>query len=120
MRPIAPLLAIAVAASLFGAGCGGGAAATPAAAAPSVAIKAFQFMPDTITVDAGQTITWSNGDATVHSVTAGTRKQPDRDAFDGDLARGETFSHTFDQPGTYAYYCDRHNGPGMTSKVVVK
>ena len=128
MRPIAPLLAIPVAAALLAAGCGGSAAdeerpATERAASSdttAVTIKAFQYDPDPLEIEAGTTVTWTNQDATTHTVTAGTRKQPDRKAFDGKFAQDETFEHTFDEPGTYDYYCALHSGPGMTAQVVVK
>ena len=124
MRSIAPLLAITAAASLFGAGCGGSAATSSAAAEAAgpvrVEIKTFQFQPDPVEVEVGQTIEWTNVDATVHTVVAGTRKRPDREAFAGSLDQDGRFEHTFTEPGTYAYFCDRHAGPGMTAKVVVR
>lgn len=126
VRKIASTVAITVAAALFGAGCGGSADSeteSPAATADGptqVAIEAFQFMPDPVTVKVGDTVEWTNEDATIHSVTAGTRKQPDREAFDKAFGDGEKFSHEFTEAGTYEYYCDRHSGPGMTGKVVVQ
>ena len=123
MRPIAPLLAITVAASLFGAGCGGSAEPSEkeaGASGTSVEIKTFQYDPDPITIKAGETVKWTNADGTVHTVTAGTRKQPAPDEFDGQLPEGESFSQSFDEPGTYDYFCTLHSGPGMTGKVVVQ
>ncbi len=34
-------------------------------------------------------------------------------------SNGSTFVHTFDTPGTYAYYCQPHLGQGMTGTVTV-
>jgi plastocyanin len=71
-------------------------------------------------VPAGTTVRWEQLDGTTHSVTAGTREAPEPDVFDAELAEGETFEHTFDEPGTYDYFCSFHNGPGMTGRVVVE
>lgn len=107
---------------------GGGAAAptttgdAPAAAGaqgPTVEIKTFIFSPDPIEVQAGDTVTFINRDATTHTVVGGTRKSPDKAAIDGSLDQDGTFEHTFDEPGTFDYFCDIHSGPGMTGKVVV-
>ncbi|MEQ1704091.1 MAG: cupredoxin family copper-binding protein, partial [Ilumatobacteraceae bacterium] len=78
----------------------------------SVAIAGFAFDGATTTVTAGSTITWTNADGFAHSVVA-------RDATfqSDDLATGDTFAHTFDAPGTYAYICGIH--PSMAGTVVV-
>ena len=110
-------------ASVLAAGCGGdggGDAATPAPKADIVEIKAFQFGPDPITVKPGATVTFKNLDATVHTVVAGTRKQADRQRFDESLEQDASTTITFERPGTYDYFCDRHSGPGMAGKVVVQ
>lgn len=106
--------------------CSGGAtgpASTPdtdpaAGGGTQVAIDDFAFRPETVTVPAGTTITWSNDDATAHTVTAGDEDEPDPDTFD--LAvdeQGQTVAFTFDEAGTYAYYCELH--PFMTGVVEV-
>ena len=75
----------------------------PAAAAESVVIKDFKF-PATIEVDAGGTISWANQDDFAHTVKA------DDGSFDSmDIDAGSTFAHTFDDAGTYSYYCNIHN-----------
>ena len=121
-----PVLVVAVAALAFS-GCGGdgdGGAPAPAAAgggAPRVEIKTFQYQPDPVEVKAGDTVTFVNADDTTHTVTAGTRKLPDKTAFDEELGpKDGTAKVTFDEPGTYDYFCTLHTGPGMTGKVVVK
>ena len=119
------IVAAVAAASLLGAaGCGGSDA--PAQEEPradggaTVAIKAFQFMPDRLEVEAGTRVRWENADGTTHTATAGTRKRPDRETFDGSMAEGESFETTFEERGTYRYFCDLHSGPGMTATVVVR
>ncbi len=81
--------------------------AHPAAPA-AVAIKTFQFGPDTVVVQPGERVEWRNADAIEHTVTAGV---PDRaaHAFEGTLAGvGATFTARFDRSGTYPYFCARH------------
>ena len=53
----------------------------------------------------GTTVTWINDDEIVHTVTLDDKEKSFDAALDG---KGKRFSFTFTQPGTYAYYCDRH------------
>ncbi len=78
----------------------------------TVDIVDFAFDASSITVEAGSTVTWTNvGDAT-HTVTA------DDGSFDsGDLATDDTYSVTFDEPGTYTYACSIH--PDMIGEIIV-
>lgn len=86
---------------------------SPTPTSIEVEISDFAFVPATITVSVGATITWTNNDPAPHTVTS-------RDTvFDsGNLSRGATFSYTFDQSGTFEYYCTIH--PNMTGKVTVE
>jgi plastocyanin len=86
--------------------------AAPVASATAVTISGFAFGPVSISVPAGSTVTWTNQDATAHTVTA------DDGSFDsGSLAQGATFSQTFDTPGTYTYHCAIHSS--MTGTITV-
>jgi amicyanin len=88
-------------------------AAAPAPQAAHVTIGNFTFGPAALTVKAGTTVTWLNGDDIPHTVVAA-----DKQAFRSKvLDSGEAFSFTFTQPGTYPYFCSIH--PHMTGKVVV-
>lgn len=89
-----------------------GAAAQSGAAVP-VAIDNFSFLPRTLTVTVGSTVTWTNRDDVPHTVVS-TDKRFSSPALDTD----EKFSHRFDRPGSYDYYCSVH--PHMTATVVVK
>ena len=83
------------------------------AATHAVTIADFAFAPATLTIAAGDTVTWTNEDPIVHTATSTTG------AFDsGDLAQGESFSVTFTTPGTYPYLCTPH--PTMTGRIVVQ
>lgn len=90
-----------------------GAPVARAAASGGVTIQDFAFSPATITVDVGDTVSWSNRDGVQHSATA------DDGSFDtGLLRRGQSDSHTFTEAGTFAYHCTPH--PNMTATVVVR
>jgi len=81
-----------------------------------VALKLIAFKPESLTVKAGQAVTWKNEDAADHTVTSGTVKQeaagvkegPDGKFDSGNLGGNKSFSFTFAAPGTYAYYCKLH------------
>jgi plastocyanin len=61
------------------------------------------YTPINFTVKAGTPVTWVNRDNTVHTVTSTTA------LFDSkDIAAGATYTHTFNTPGTYPYYCTYH------------
>jgi hypothetical protein len=78
----------------------------------AVTIAGFQFAPKTITIRAGEIVTWTNQDATQHTVTAV------KGEFDsGVLSGGMTYSHTFTQTGVFSYFCSIHSG--MTGAVNV-
>ncbi len=85
--------------------------ATPGAAG-TVSIKDFAFDPPSIDIPAGTTVTWTNQDSTAHTVDG------DQGEFEsGNLDPGQSYSETFDTPGTYIYHCDIH--PSMKGTVVV-
>ena len=85
----------------------------PSAANVAVKIDNFVFGPQTITVPAGTTVTWTNSDDIPHTAvsTDGVFKSKVMDT-------DEKFSYTFTKSGTYSYYCSVH--PKMTGQVVVK
>lgn len=96
--------------------CASGGTSAPAAAGVSIDIQGFAF-PATTDVAKGTKVTWTNKDATAHTVTSGTR--PNKDGkFDGQVAAGATFSFTFTDAGVYQYYCSIHNA--MTGTITVK
>lgn len=84
----------------------------PAEAPMEVAMAKASYDPDPIEIVAGMTITWTNEDLLPHTVT-------DVDlAFDsGYMAQGDTWSRTFETPGTYPYFCVYH--PRMRGTVIV-
>src|SRR5215210_9246077 len=85
-------------------------AAPRAAETKNVTIKDFAFDPKTISVNIGDTITWTNDGPSPHTVSA------DDGSFDsGNLDKGATFSQTFDKAGTFAYFCKYHGSKGGVS-----
>ena len=78
------------------------------------------FVPSTVTIEAGETITWENTDTAPHTVASG--QQADDDAgsvFDSGLMMADTsYSHTFDEAGTFDYFCMVH--PWMTGTIIVE
>ncbi|MFI5266398.1 MAG: plastocyanin/azurin family copper-binding protein [Chloroflexota bacterium] len=78
-----------------------GAVAPPFSGATVYFRDATAFDPGAITVKAGHTVTWLNLTTSVHSVVSDSAAQP----FDsGGLGDGQTFSVTFQTPGTYKYH----------------
>src|SRR5438552_12437802 len=104
--------------------CGGDGKASGPAKGTAVTIKGFIFNPGTATVRAGARVTWTNQDQILHTVTSGTTSGGDdtnksglfNAPLDG-VGKTFTFTFTFDKPGTYQYFCDRHHS--MMGKVVV-
>lgn len=90
--------------------------ARPAAAASVRAID-DEFVPATLGIDPGETVTWRNDGEHVHTVTS------DDGLFDsGVFESAATFSFTFAEPGTYPYFCQVHGargGVGMAGTIVV-
>jgi plastocyanin len=84
----------------------------------AVQIINMAFQPQQITVPVGTTVTWTNADTTAHTVTAGTADAPTGEFDSGNLDPGATFTYTFDQPGTFAYFCSIH--PNMVGTVTVQ
>lgn len=79
------------------------------------------FMPSPLTVAAGIAVTWRNDDAVFHTVTSGTSTgtagSPDGTFDSGPIQPGETFSMTFEEAGTFDYFCAPH--PWMQGQIIV-
>lgn len=115
MKPIIVLLAVLVLTLTACArtGDGGGEAGEGGAAGATVDIDGFAFVPDELVVAAGATVTWTNRDGVAHTVTA------EDEVFDSGLVDKEgTFELTFDEAGTYSYFCQIH--PSMTGVIIVE
>ena len=104
------------------AGCGGedqeavlAAPLPPAGLSMRVEVAKFKYVPKTVEVRTGGTVTWTNRDSAPHTSTSddGAMEDFDTRRYDG----GERARVRFDQPGRFAYYCRFH--PFMTGTVEV-
>lgn len=79
----------------------------------TVNIDNFAFSPQTLVIDAGESVVWSNNDDVTHTVASVNME------FESDILNpGEEFTFTFSEEGEYDYYCTIH--PAMTGKIVVQ
>jgi amicyanin len=83
-------------------------------AADTVEIKGFAYAPATIKVKPGTTVTWTNRDSAAHTVTKEGNTGPDSEL----LGKDESYSFTFNEAGTYSYFCKPH--PYMKGTVIVE
>ncbi len=86
------------------------------------------YIPKKATVSVGDTMTWKNEDTDAHTVTSGLgagiqsvqtneKGKPDGLFDSGIVKPGQSWSHTFYNPGTYNYFCTIH--PWMEAVIVV-
>ncbi len=77
------------------------------------------FIPNTVTIDIGGTVTWENNDTAAHTSTGGSATDGPSGVFDSSLIMaGSSFSHTFEDAGTFDYFCMVH--PWMVGTVIVE
>jgi plastocyanin len=96
--------------------CGAGAGATQKARKPAthtVTIDATSFHPASLTIKAGDSVTWVNKDVMPHTATSAKAGVFDS----GTLASGKSWKHTFKTAGDIAYICQFH--PTMKAKLQV-
>jgi plastocyanin len=122
-RRSAALRAAGLVAVLALAGCGGGGGddkkAKPPGGGPdagpgAVRIANFEFKPQTVVVKPGTSVTWTNADSSIHDIKD---TSPLATPVSNSMSKGDTFSITYAQPGTYSYVCGIH--PYMTGSVEV-
>jgi plastocyanin len=88
----------------------------------------LQFSPPSLTVKTGDTVKWVMNKVPPHNVVFDDTKVPGGDkALAKKLSHekltfspGESFEATFNDPGTYSYFCQPHRGAGMVGKVTVE
>ncbi len=87
-----------------------------------VGMEFYEFTPAEITIQAGDTVTWSNGDDADHDLAfyevkpanAPTEKNPQ------DIRVGEKYSFVFNQAGVFKYVCKIHRRQDMKGVITVK
>jgi plastocyanin len=105
----------AVLGAVVGSGLAGGVLVARAASpATAISIDNFTFTPQSLTVKAGTTVTWTNKDDIPHGIAATNNAFKRSQALDTD----DSFSFTFTTPGSYQYFCYVH--PHMTGTIVVE
>jgi plastocyanin len=87
---------------------------TATAATHQVMMQNYAFSPASLTVNAGDTVTWTQHDTAPHNVV--TTSAPVA-VHSPELSQGQSWSYTFTTPGTYSYYCTVH--PDMRAQVTV-
>lgn len=80
-----------------------------------VTIERSRFAPEVLEVAAGTSVTFENLDPYAHTVTSADGSPLEFDS--GEIGEGDTFEQTFDEPGTYEYFCQIH--PTMQAELVV-
>src|SRR5258708_16444899 len=75
----------------------------------------YCFVPTSVTLAAGGTVTWTSHSGTAHTVTADSTSPEQFDS--GNVTQGYTFQHTFHSPGTFTYHCNYHSFMQATVRV---
>jgi plastocyanin len=89
------------------------ASASAQPAGSEIKIDNFSFTPATLTVPVGTKVTWTNHDDIPHNIVSSEQKFKSK-AMDTD----DSFSNTFNEAGTYEYFCGLH--PKMVGRVIVE
>ena len=110
------LAAAGVALAIAGATAGGDRTTARAAAAVTITAHDFFFEPSTVTVQVGDTVTWTNEQG-LHNVLLGDSRL-NAPGFPEDAPWNPPPSYTFTAPGSYTFVCEVH--PGMTGTVNVQ
>lgn len=132
MRVVIRLLGVSLLGTIAVLAC-----ASPAGPPKAITIKTFAYNPATLEITKGTTVTWTNEDAVPHTVTTGIAPPtfpplpsgasptpfPSLSSGDGRVNSGrieatKTFSFTFNETGTFNYFCGVH--PRMLATITVK
>ena len=101
-------------------GCTGQAGTGDAAA--TVTTRNMTFAPQSVTIQAGQTVRWFNNDNTFHTVTSGNPGDANAGSlFDsGNILPNLSFERTFNDKGTFVYFCRVHSAMMFGATVIVQ
>lgn len=95
-----------------------------------VGMSDMGFLPKTLVINAGEKVVWRNTAEVTHNVIA----DPGKAVFaidvklpsgvqpfgSGDLAPGQSYTHTFNVTGVYQYVCTLHETTGMKGVIIVR
>jgi len=102
-------------------GCAAPPAPTPGVT--DVTMPGLVYNPMTVTIKAGESVRWTNTETLPipHTVTSGNPGDPNAGSiFDSNsILPGQSFTFTFDTPGTYVYFCKFHYMEGMQGAQVI-
>ena len=85
---------------------------------PGCDIEDICYIPSNIVVEKGKSVTWVNEDSSFHSVTSGFYPEPSGLFDSGHLDPYQSYTLSFDEFGTYDYFCTLH--PWMKAQVIVE
>ena len=85
---------------------------------PGCDVEDICYIPPNIVVEKGKSVTWLNEDSSFHSVTSGFYPEPSGLFDSGHLDPYQSYTLSFDEYGTYDYFCTLH--PWMKAQVIVK
>jgi len=86
---------------------------TPAQKEVMVIIHNFEFVPKFVTVTVGTKVTWLVEQGTHTTTSDDFRTKGPNSWHSGDLTVGQKFSFTFNNAGTFRYFCGFHSEPGQ-------
>ncbi len=75
------------------------------------------YLPHSLEIWVGDTVSWNNVDSAAHTVTSGSPNNPDGNFDSGMMMVNKSWEFTFTDSGEYDYYCALH--PWMTGKIIV-
>ena len=87
---------------------------TSASETYNVEIKNFAFSPSSLTIKKGDAVIWTNQDSVSHTIKSDSGSEISSQS----LSNGGTYSHVFENAGTYNYHCTIH--PSMKAKIIVE
>ena len=85
---------------------------------PGCDVEDICYIPPHIVVEKGKSVTWLNEDSSFHSVTSGFYPEPSGLFDSGHLDPYQSYTLSFDEFGTYDYFCTLH--PWMKAQVIVE
>jgi plastocyanin len=92
------------------------------AATVGIDVINYDYQPNPLTINVGDTVTWTNASGSIHNVVSGANETSDGLFASGDMVpnnpANRTFSRTFTQAGTYSYFCSHHGG--MFASIIVQ
>lgn len=85
---------------------------------PGCEIKSLCYIPDPISVNAGDVVEWTNHDSVSHTVSSGSLKTGADGILYSDLMQPDkVFAFSFDESGSFPYFCTIH--PWMEGLIIV-